>query len=106
MDLFKKFVIEDGPEDGMYMVVAKCTYHKQLAFNIDNIKGGGMWEANDEYKQITLFGTSDQFGDCSLIDIMECVNNGKVFSSYTLSNNLLENFSFKYKYLDGKIIEL
>jgi len=34
--VFSKFIIE-----GSSLIMAKCTYHKQLATNKDDVKGGG-----------------------------------------------------------------
>ena len=95
-ELFKKFIIEDSDEDGLYMVVAKCTYHKELAYDTSRVIGGGHWEFDLDKKEITLYGTSDDFGPCKFEDMEKCVRESKVFSSYIMNINLAEKFRFRY----------
>ena len=97
-DVFQKFIIENDPEDGLYMVLAKCTFHKQLAHNTENVLGGGSWELFEN--EITLFGQSHDFGPCDLEDLKYVVQNQKVFTSSTLIRNLSDKFTFIWQDID------
>ena len=99
MDVFPKFIIETD-EDGDYMIIAKCTFHRQLASNEDRVKGGGSWNLNHELKQFTLSGKSHEFGPCEIRDIATCVQNKRVYSSSAMYRNF-SDFSFKF-YESGK----
>ena len=48
MDVFPKFIIETDNQEGDCLIIAKCTYHKQLATDISKVKGGGMWTLDRE----------------------------------------------------------
>lgn len=103
-NVFQKFIIENDPEDGMYMVVAKCTFHKQLAHNTENILGGGSWERFDN--EIILFGQSHDFGPCDIEDIKYVIKNKKVFTSSILDCNITDKFNFSWKNINGTQINL
>lgn len=77
MDVFPKFIVE-----GDFLIVGKCTYHKQLATNIKNVKGGGWWKWKREEKELHLYGESDDFGPVSIDDIKTCIAAGNLFWSY------------------------
>lgn len=77
MDVFPKFIVEDD-----CLIVGKCTYHKQLAANIKNVKGGGWWKYKREEKELHLYGESDDFGPASIEDIKACLSAGNLFWSY------------------------
>lgn len=40
MDVYPKFIIETDPELGDCLIVSKCTFHKQLATDVNAVKGG------------------------------------------------------------------
>lgn len=103
MDVFPKFIIETD-ESGDYLVIAKCTYHKQLAYDISKVKGGGWWSMKDD--TFTLFGDSHDFGRAKLEDIEECIKKGRVYSSYLQTRSLAKDFKFKYRDQVGDIIDL
>ena len=94
---FPKFIIE-----GENLIIGKCQYHKQLATNENDVKGGGWYRYDD--KTFTFYGESHDFGKAKLEDIKECVKNNKVFTSASLKRNL-KGFKFKYD-LQTEIIEL
>ena len=56
MDVFPKFIIETDGQEGDCLIVAKCTYHKQLATDIKKVKGGGWWTLDKENSIFTLHG--------------------------------------------------
>lgn len=105
MTVFNKFIIIDD-EEGKALIIAKCTYHKQLAPDTNTIKGGGMWYYTDDNKTIVLHGTSYDFGPAELSDIKECIKNNNVYTSFTKHINLSHRFEFKYKNVYKELINL
>jgi hypothetical protein len=107
MDVFTKFIIETDEEHGDCLILAKCTYHKQLVTNKNNVKGGGWWSLDRESDTFTLHGNSYEFGRATIEDISNCIKNGKVFSSPSLVRNFVnDGFKFNYKTESGEIINL
>lgn len=76
-DVFPKFIIEDDA-----LIIGKVKFHKQLAFNENDIKGGGMWEWDKEGKTFMLYGESHDFGSVKIGDLRKCIESGNVFLSY------------------------
>lgn len=106
MDVFPKFIIEDLEEDGICLLLGKVTYHKHLAHNIKNVKGGGGFSMDREKMEIVLFGESYDFGRASMEDLIYCVQRKRCFTSWTLVNNLSLEFRFFWKNPDGELIDL
>lgn len=106
MDIFLKFIIETDSEEGDCLIVSKCTFHKQLAVDTDNVKGGGWWELDEETMTITLYGNSNDFGSPELDDIKSCIDRKKVFTNSSLCNYLGDRFNFQYRKGNGEIIKL
>lgn len=77
MDVFPKFIVE-----GDCLILGKCTYHKQLAINKDDVKGGGMWEWDRGNKSFLLYGDSTDFGYASPEAVKACIEAGNLFWSY------------------------
>src|SRR5574343_607130 len=97
MSVFPKFIIETDDQEGDCLILAKCTFHKQLATDPSKVKGGGWWILDRENSVFLLHGDSTDFGRASLEDIRHCVSNGKVFSNASLSKNLTLTYKFKYR---------
>jgi len=106
MDVFPKFIIETDDQEGDCLIVAKCTYHKQLATDISKVKGGGWWTLNRDDSIFTLYGDRDDFGRAKMEDIASCVQRKKVFSSSDLHINLTDNFKFQYRNEVDEIVDL
>ena len=106
MDVFPKFIIETDDQEGDCLIVAKCTYHKQLATDIKKVKGGGWWTLDKENSIFTLHGDSHDFGRAKIEDIASCVQRKKVFSSASLTRNFTDNFKFQYRNEVGEIVNL
>jgi hypothetical protein len=107
MDVFPKFIIETDEVEGDCLIIAKCTYHKDLACFTDKVKGGGNWKLDRETKTFTLYGKSDDFGACNIKDIAHCIIREKVFSSKSLVRNFCEDgFKFLYQTDRGAILDL
>jgi len=104
MDVYQKFIIETDEQDGDCLIIAKCTYHKQLATDITKVKGGGWWD--EDNKTIILHGESHDFGRAKIKDIATCVQRKKVFRSPSLSRNIVDDFKFQYRDQVGDIIDL
>lgn len=82
-DVFPKFIVE-----GNCLIIAKCTYHKELVTDKEKVKGGGLWKWDREKKEITLYGSSFDFGRASTEDIKTCIEAGNVFLSYEGGRNV------------------
>jgi hypothetical protein len=93
-DLYPKFIIETTDELGDCLIISKCSYHKQLAYDISKIKSGGWWNLKDN--TFILKGESHEFGKAKLDDIKKCIENGNVFTNYTLTNSIVDKYNFKY----------
>lgn len=93
MALFPKFIIEDGN-----LIISKVTFHKDIACDIKNVKGGGWFKINNDVhpKTITFHGDSHDFGKAKFEDIKKCVEEKKVFSNKYLTSNLSDLYKFLY----------
>lgn len=89
MDVFPKFIVEDGN-----LIVAKCTYHKELICDKDKMQGGGWWRVKD--RTMTFYGESYDFGPASLEDIQKAVAEGKVYSNPSCSYSIVDRYEFQY----------
>lgn len=105
MDVFKKFIIETDDELGDCLIIAKCTYHKQIVTDEKKVKGGGWWELVDN-KTFLLFGESHEFGRASIEDIKKCIENDLAFSNKYLIKAVTSIYNFSYRDQLGNIIEL
>lgn len=94
MDIFSKFIIETDEELGDCLILGRVTYHKQLAFNVENVKSGGWWREKDG--RITFYGDSHDFGKSSLKEVKDTVLNNKVFTSYLLEHPINNKYKFSY----------
>lgn len=104
MDVFPKFIIE-----GDDLILAKVTYHKELATDLSKVRGGGMFDYDVDTNTFTLFGESSQFGPAELDDIKRCVENGKVYFGSSAMNRLFDDdptVKIAYKIQGGGLVEL
>ena len=88
--LHSKFIIE-----GDNLIMGKCNYHKELATNVDDIKGGGMFRFDEDRGGFLLFGSSFDFGYAKLEDIRACIASGNVYGNSTLTRKI-DNHKFFY----------
>lgn len=105
MDVFPKFIIEDDREESLCLVIAKCTFHKQLAHDVTRVRGGGWWSLDHENSIFTLYGESHDFGRADIEDIKSCIDRKKVFSA-GLVRNLSDKYTFRWRDEVGDLIEL
>lgn len=99
-DVFPKFIVE-----GDCLVIAKCTFHKQLVNIKENVKGGGWWRMNEETKTIIFNGQSEDFGKASIEDIKACIEKKNVFTNKYNTHSIADDFNFSYD-TGSEIIEL
>lgn len=104
--VFPKFIIETDDQEGDCIILAKCTYHKELVTDNTKVKGGGWWNFNDDNTEIHLHGKSEDFGYAKFEDILNCIRNKKVFSSRALTRNISDNYKFFYRNEYYELIEL
>lgn len=98
-DVFPKYIVE-----GNSLIIAKCTFHKQLVIDKAQVKGGGLWEWDRENKTFILSGESYDFSAASPEDIKACIDAGNVFWSYH-DGRKIEDHTF-YLDIGGEIIKL
>ena len=67
MDIFPKFIVE-----GNNLIICKCTYHRQLVTNEEEVKGGGWFQFDRDTPTFTLSDDSHQYGKASIEDIKKC----------------------------------
>lgn len=96
MDVFPKFIIETDDELGDCLIIAKCTYHKQLATDVSKVKGGGWWILKQESNTMILHGDSTDFGKATLQDIIKCIEKGNVYRNKSCQYSIVDNFNFSY----------
>lgn len=104
MDVFPKFIIE-----GDDLILGKVTYHKELANDISQVRGGGMFEYDASTNTFTLFGESSQFGRADLDDVKRCVENGKVYFGPDAMGRLFDDdptVKMAYKIQGGELVKL
>lgn len=106
MDVYPKFIIETDEQVGDCLIIAKCTYHNQIATDITKVKGGGWWIKSSDNTTFTLYGESHEFGRARIENIANCVHRKKVFSNPSLIINIANNFNFQYRDEVGNIINL
>lgn len=85
-DVFQKFIVEGGS-----LIIAKCTFHKQLVTDKEKVKGGGMWKWDQENKIFTLYGDSHDFGYANAEDIKKCIEARNIFLSYAGGRNVSDH---------------
>lgn len=105
-DIFPKFIIEKDPDLGYCIIIAKCTYHKQLATNPLTVKGGGWWKLDHDNKIGVLFGKSEDFGKATVEDIKKCIEKKNIYTNSSLSYKKFEDYMFYYKHDSGDIENL
>lgn len=88
--VYSKFIIE-----GENLIMAKCTFHKQLATDKDKVKGGGWFRFDNDKEAFILGGSSHDFGYANMEDIKKCIEDGNVYGNSRLSRNM-DNYKFFY----------
>jgi hypothetical protein len=106
MDVFPKFIIETDDELGDCLIIAKCTYHKQLVTDKTKVKGGGWWSRDNDTNTFILHGDSGDFGRAKFEDIQKCVQSGNVYTNPYVTHSIANKHNFVYKDECGEITDL
>lgn len=99
-----KFIIENDN-----LIIGEVEFHRDLATNTKDVKGGGWYEFNEETKMFVLYGKSFDFGAANLDDIKRCVELKNVFDTNISRNffdkieNVFNKYTFAYKAADGEL---
>lgn len=105
MSVFPKFIIEYDDLVGNILIIAKCTFHKQLASDVKLVRGGGWYNFDRDTNTFTLSGESEDFGRAKLEDIQDCIMRGQVYNSYIMHRSF-KSYNFKYRNVYGETIDL
>lgn len=106
MEIFPKWIVEQDS-----LIIQKCTFHKQIAKDVNDVKGGGLFYYLRDEHAFLLYGTSHDFGSPTREQLLDCIakNNigrymecnryarHKIF--YSTSNNL-EDALTNYEHLN------
>lgn len=101
MDVFPKFIIEDGN-----LILSKCIYHKDLVTDETKVKGGGMFKYNPDKNMFTFYGVSFDYGPAEVEDIKACIEAGRVYSDKYLIDNITYDHNFQYVDVIGEATKL
>lgn len=91
-----KFIIENDN-----LILGKVEYHRHLATNTKDVKGGGWYEFDHERKMFIFHGESFDFGAAKIEDIKRCIELKNVFDT-NVSRNIFYNNNFAYRASDGE----
>ncbi len=104
MDLFPKFIIEDGS-----LIISKVSYHIDIALDIKKVKGGGFFrwaeQVEGQKRMLVFYGESTVFGKASIEDIKACIESGNVFTNKYQTHSIADDHKFGYD-IGSEIISL
>lgn len=90
-----KFIIETDIEEGDFLLIGKCEFHEELATDREKVKSGGWWCLDKDKTTFILSGASVDFGRATKEDILNCIQNKRVFiGPYHHNITLLYSFNF------------
>jgi len=95
MDIYPKFILEVDDEQGLCLIISKCTYHKELVTDETKVRGGGWFTIKD--KVMTFYGDSSDFGEAKLEDIKEAIDNDNVYTNPYLTDSIAKDYKFMYR---------
>lgn len=99
MDVYPKFIIEDGA-----LILGKVKYHKELALDKEKVKGGGWWIREED--TFIFHGDSTDFGRASVDDIKKAIEDNRVFTNPYSDDSIANEFSFEYRDECGETTKL
>ena len=82
------FIVEDGK-----IKIGKVRFHKDLAENKDNVRGGGEFKLNKDDRTFTLFGKSHDFGPADKDEVQALIDQDQVWEYG--KRNLCKMWGFK-----------
>ena len=106
MNVFPKFILENNSDLGDFLIVANCTFHKELATDLTKVKGGGWWTFNEKKSTLIFHGESLDFGKANVLDIANCVKRKKIFPCVSLNKEFSDNLKFIYRNEVGEFFDL
>ena len=89
--VFSKFIVE-----GNNLIMAKCTYHKQLATDKTKVKGGGWFKFDADKRAFIFGGESHDFGRAKVEDIKNCIESDNIYNNSRCSRKIGNEFKFLY----------
>lgn len=101
MDIFPKFIIEDG-----ILILSKVTYHNELVEDEEKVQGGGWFRYDSDNKTFILNGSSHEYGTARIEDIKKAIKDDKVYTGVYAGNSIAKEFKFVYYEQCGEIIQL
>ena len=90
--LYSKWIIEDSK-----LTLGKVTYHKQLAVNTKNVKGGGSFTLDSEAKTLLLWGKSHDFGSAELDLVKQAFDSGMMYTGARKLNKVLSGYALTFQ---------
>lgn len=100
MDLFPKFIVEDGN-----VIISKVTFHKEMVTEKEKVQGGGSYRYNHEANSFTFYGESYDFGPAKMEDIKKAIEEDKVFTNPLCYRSIAKDHDFYYD-TQSEIIKL
>ena len=98
MDVFPKFIIEDGN-----LILSKCKLHKDLATDPEAVIGGGWWRFDGT--TFIFGGESHDFGRAPFEDVKKAVEEDKVYTNPLLTHSIANKYNFSYD-IGSEIIKI
>jgi len=98
MEINSKWIVEQDS-----IVLRKCLFHKDIAENIEDVKGGGWFYYSHDNDAFILYSTSDQFGSPTREQMLDCIaknNIGRFLNDDRYAKHKIY-FSTQYKLEDA-----
>lgn len=86
--IYNKFIIEDNN-----LILGRVEYHKELVTDETLVCGGGWFTIKNDI--IRLYGDSFDFGQPTLEDIKNCIENNNVYFGI---RNITDKYTFNYEF--------
>ncbi len=93
MELFPKWIIEDST-----LIIGKASFHRHLATNTNNVRGGGWYHFDFDREAFILYGKSEDFGRCSKELVHALISAGNVGRS--LNDDRYKGYKFYFSSSD------
>ena len=71
-NIFPKWIFEDD-----FIVIRKCTFHKDIVENIPDVRGGGLFYFHRDTNTFILYGSSHDFGKANPEAVQRAIADGR-----------------------------